>query len=528
MKHKILFVIIMFCSFPLFANADQDSEHLQQELQKLQQQTRVLQQKVARLSHEKKHEKTSTKQPLKKIKQPKKARHANKVSQGVYHSSVVSVHTLNSDPASVEYNPAALIADDHVVTYIAGMPIVSSPYLGARPAFDGSDYLVNISSINRDIRLMQQRRRLYRSYEQMGYEKPNLPILTISGKVEPIATIGKPYVGATKGDLSLGSDELDVAAAVNDKVEAYMALAYISAPSNFVAQRVANSSLNLNMGFVNIGDLDESPFYFTAGQLFVPFGRYSTAMISPPLTMLLSRTKTRPVIVGYKSQAETGPFIAGYGYRGDTTLGSTGVGGVNAGYVYDTGVYNGEVGISYISSMNDAGGMQINGAAADPGGNFGGFGSITNGSENVEKVPAIDLHAILAWDRFSLTAEWVTSIGRFRPQDLSFDGRGAQPQALQLEGGLTFMSFDKPSSFNVSGQWSKNALALNLPEWRINATYNISIWKDTVESLEYRHDIDYGLNQYANGAAPPGLVNTNTYGTGHGADTLLAQIGVYF
>ena len=53
------------------------------------------------------------------------------------------------------------MADGRVVTFIAGTPVVTSPYLGARPAYDGSDYIVNISSINRDVRLMEQRRRLY-------------------------------------------------------------------------------------------------------------------------------------------------------------------------------------------------------------------------------------------------------------------------------------------------------------------------------------------------------------------------------
>ena len=90
------------------------------------------------------------------------------------------------------------------------------------------------------------------------------------------------------------------------------------------------------------------------------------------------------------------------------------------------------------------------------------------------------------------------------------------------------MLFDKPSSIGLGYQWSKETLALNLPQQRWNGVFNISIWKDTVESLEYRHDIDFGRYQYGNGAAPAGMVNANTIGTGGAADTLLAQIGVYF
>ena len=127
-----------------------------------------------------------------------------------------------------------------------------------------------------------------------------------------------------------------------------------------------------------------------------------------------------------------------------------------------------------------------------------------------------------------MTAEWVGATSRFRPQDLSFNGAGAKPQAAQLEAGMTFKAFDKPASINLGYQWSKETLALNLPEHRLSGVFNISLWRDTVESLEFRHDVDFNVNQYANGAAPVGFINANTVGTGRSANTLLAQIGVYF
>jgi len=442
------------------------------------------------------------------------------------HDAAVNVHSLDKHPEKLEFYPAALIADNQVVTYIAGMPVVSSPYLGDRPAFDGSDYIVNISSINRDVRLMEQRRRLYRAFTSLSYPLPSLPIVTVSGKVEPIATIGRQYSGPTEGDINLGANELDVAAALNDKVEAYMAIAYDASPPSYSGQRIANSSFNLNMGFVNIGDLDQSPFYFTAGQIFVPFGRFSTAMVSPPLTMLVARTKNRPFILGYKSQKPNGPFAAIYGFSGDTTLGTTAVGGANLGYIFTIRRFAGEVGASFISSLTNAGGMQRTGSF--PGTTFAGFGSLSNGSEDVRKTPGVGAHASISFDRYNITAEWVSATESFRQQDLSFNGKGAQPQAAQIEAGVTFMAFNRPSSVAASYQWSGEALALNLAARRINAVYNISIWKDTVESLEYRHDTDYGRNQYANGAAPVGLINQNTIGTGGSADTVLIQIGVYF
>ena len=522
-KTLMLLLALSFSSLTAIANDTQ----LQREISNLQEQTKALQ---TQLNHLQKQlvakstiKKSSSHKPAKHKKTLKT--HAKSKSRDV-HNSLVSVKSVNGHPESVEYNPVALLADGHVVTNIAGTPVVTAPYLGALPAFDGSDYIVNIPSINRDIRLMQQRRRLYRSYERMGYPLPNLPILTLSGKVEPVGTWHHSTFGPSSGDWNLGSSELDVAAALNDKVEGYLAIAYDDSPPLIGGPRIANSNLNLLMGFINIGDLDETPYYFTAGQLYVPFGRFSTAMISAPLTTRMGRTKTRPFILGYKSQQDTGPFAAVYMYKSDTTLENSAVGGLNLGYVFNTGYATGEVGGSVISSLDDAGGMQI--TRTNIGTTFAGFGSFTHGNENVHKVPAMDLHGNLGFESYNFTVEWVSTMGHYRAQDLSFNGHGAQPQALQLEGGKTFMVFDRPSSIGIGYQWSKETLALNLPEHRISGVFNISIWKDTIESLEYRHDINYGAHQFANGAAPSGMVNANTLGTGGVADTLLAQIGVYF
>lgn len=556
MKHNVFILVSILCCFPLVVVAD-DQANLQREVQHLQQQTQDLQAQLSQLQkqlvkqnapkklgtrltekHGAREEKrgsvnrsTRGRQATATQTLPAASSPSSTKATGGVHSSTVTVHRLDNDPESLEFYPTALVADEHIVTYIAGTPIVASPYLGSRPAFDGSDYIVNISSINRDIRLMQQRRRLYRAYEKIGYPIPHQPIIAISGKVEPLATLGSgdAFFANPTGDLTLGSSELDIAAILNDKIEAYIALSADTSAPALGGQRLSNAAVDLNMGFVNIGDLDETPFYMTAGQLFVPFGRYSTSMVSAPLTMIMARTKARPVILGYKSRHESGPFAAIYGFKSDTTLNSTAVGGVNLGYVFDTGYTTGEIGASYISAMNNSGGMQFTGSTpAVNTGTFGGFSSFTNGNEAVRKIPAFGVHGYLSVDRYNFTAEWVGATGQFRPEDLSFNGRGARPQAGQLEASVTFKTFDKPASVGVGYQWSKQTLALNLPRQRINGVFNISIWKDTVESLEYRHDFNYATTQYANGAAPLGQVNANTYGPGGATDTLLAQIGVYF
>ncbi|KTD22757.1 coiled-coil protein [Legionella lansingensis] len=542
MRQKALIIAIAAISGPLFAA---NTAELQKEIKQLQEQTQALQAQLNHLqkqlvtqSTENSHKKSvavakniSSKKPAKSKSKTKstgakeRALRSRPVT-GQFRSAPVQVHTVDGDPHSTSFFPTALIADNKVVTYIAGTPVVTAPYTGDRPAFDGSDYIVNISSINRDIRLMEQRRRVYQAYERIGYPTPNVPIIALSGKTEPVADISRSYFGNSTADLTLGSSELDVAALMNDNVEAFMSLAYDESPPPIGGPRLSNSTFFLNQGFVNVGNLDVTPFYFTAGQLFVPYGRYSSAMVSSPITLALARTKSRPVIFGYKSQTEPGPFAAVYGYRSDTTLGRSGVGGVNLGYTIKSGDLRGEVGASYIGNIADSAGMQDNGSP--PGTTFGGFGSPTNGNEAIRKVSGAGVHGTINFDRYNLTAEWVGATSAFRPQDLSFNGRGAKPRAAQLEAGVTFMAFSKPASLALGYQWSKETLALNLPKRRISGVFNISLWKDTVESLEYRHDIDFSANNFANGAAPVGVLNQNTVGTGRSSDSLIAQIGVYF
>ena len=58
-----------------------------------------------------------------------------------------------------------------------------------------------------------------------------------------------------------------------------------------------------------------------------------------------------------------------------------------------------------------------------------------------------------------------------------------------------------------------------------SATLNAVIWKDTIESLEYRHDVNYGSGDTASGA---GTAVTTGKALGRSSDLVTAQIGIYF
>jgi len=206
MKAITIFVLSFLIVLPLHAQ-DNTNEQLNKKIQLLQQQTRELQNELNQLQRQLVQH-TPEKHEPKPVSKTKKI--PEKKPAPTFHNSNVYVHTLNGHPESVEFNPTALLAEGKVVTFIGGTPVITAPYLGSRPAFSGSDYIVNISSINRDIRLMEQRRQLYRAYHAMGYPAPNTPIIALSGKVEPIGSIGDSYTRDVTADWNLGSAELDV------------------------------------------------------------------------------------------------------------------------------------------------------------------------------------------------------------------------------------------------------------------------------------------------------------------------------
>lgn len=442
-----------------------------------------------------------------------------------YPESTLSIHTLpteengNEGPQS-RYYPTALTANGKILTYLAGVPVVTSPFLGARPAFDGSDLIINISKINQDIRLMEQRDMIEQQFIEEGYPVPNTPILMLSGTLQPLFTYQKPYEGSASGNFTLDAVELDTTAIVNPWVEGLASFVYSSAPPAQGGDVTSNSSVSVDKAFVNIGNLSKTPLYMTAGQVYVPFGQYSSNMVSAPLPMIIGRTQVRSAMFGYAPTEDTGFFGTLFTYNSDTTAGNSAAGGGNLVFQFGNEDINGNLGGSLTTNIADSDGMQNTGAGD---GEFAGFGANSD-NENVSQVGGYDIHGVFNIGPYSFLGEYVSSISPFDVSALSYNGSGAQPMGLNAEAARTFKFFHKPATIAVGYGWTDQALALLIPKQRISATLNVSWWRDTVESLEFRHDIDYSSSDYASGIG----ATTNTVGTGSSSNTVSALLAVYF
>lgn len=417
--------------------------------------------------------------------------------------------------------------------FIMGTPVISSPFIGINSEYNASDLVVNQPYVNEDLNLLQQREQIYDYLEQTGHTPPNTPVVNLSGKVESQifhTSHFRNFQTTSATDIELTGIELDTEILVNNWVTGLIAFVYDDTlPTDMSPRRIDNSRVLLERGFLTIGNLAKFPVYATMGQFYVTFGQYSSAMISDPFTKILGRTKARALALGFSKQFndENNLNLSAFVFRGPsrTSLENYGLRnyGLNAEYQFTKPKWSIEVAGSFIRNIADSIGMQHN--SNNGPNNFEGFAT-SNITEILNPVPGLDARGTLAIKAFSITGEYVTASRSFSQTVLTFNGQGAKPSAIHAEAEYKFNVLEKPSAVIIGFDESKDALALLIPKKRYIATVSTSIWKDTIESLEFRHDIDYSAKDVAYGQ--PNLGFNPIYGTGKSGNTVTLQVGLYF
>lgn len=433
------------------------------------------------------------------------------------------------------YTGATVASENSIPLSYTLMPYITvstSPYIAQSTAFDASDIWSQQSSMNEDLFLLQYRQQLEKKLNQVNASLSQRPIVEISGAIEGMAlqTFNNFNNGGPQGDINLNTAELDINAMVSKWATAFMSIEFDSSPPQ-TGSRVTNSRLYLSRGFATIGNFDVAPLYFTIGQLYLPFGRYSSNMVTAPLTLSLARINDRAAILGYYKD---GLYAQLYAYPGINANSSDTIfhaGGANLGVrkaFAPQGNIN--IGAGVISDMTDSQGMGYTGASAPQ---FPGFANVNNipnvASGNypfAHVVPGADGHTEISYGSWSLALEFISATTDFSKQDMTFNGHGANPKAGHIELAKIFQLNEQNYTFGVSFGRTWESLALNLPRQSITAYLRTSFWKNTVEALEFRHDNDYSENDVATAAVNYGLF-TNV-GSGKSRDLILAQLGVYF
>jgi hypothetical protein len=371
--------------------------------------------------------------------------------------------------------------------------VTTSPTLGLRSAHHGQDLVVNFSSMNEDLRLIEQRAKYQK---QRGVAELSRPLIELSGVLRGDVLYSKNFNGSTDTDLDLEQAELDIFVEASRWVSGFMSLAYDNgSPSYDVSAMnvgsgyndVAWSNVYLNRGFITVGDLTQSPFYGSIGQMYMPFGKYSSWLVSSSLTKKLGKTSGRAIDVGY---AKDGFVSTAYIMHGDSkevnqTSGTSNTDNINAwGVNFEKSLdlaknTKATVGAGYISNLADSEGVLSTLEYATVA-FAGGL------SYNVTQyVPAYDIYAKLELPSdWTLSAEYITA-----QKDIIADiGAGydmGEPKALHVE--LDKLAYLGPLPLAIGLGYGKTKDFIYFPEESYQLAVSTYIWKDTVQSLEYRH-----------------------------------------
>lgn len=444
-----------------------------------------------------------------------------------------SVHKLEkqtqSDPVSRRYGPKARPVDEklsvlnHMVN--SGVTVSTTPFLGLR---DGQ-VLYNLPSMNEDLRILQQRKHLEKQLNDMGISLDKRTLIGISGALEGAFIEQNNWGSKWAGNTDLNTAEIDIGVMAGSWINGFFSISY-NATSVDTGSRMPNNQLYLQRGFLTIGNLAKSPWYFSIGQMYVPYGRYASAMITTPLTQSVGRISARAGVIGYAK----GPWFAElYGYNSHSRSEShfpVDEGGVNFGAMFDTETRSFDFGVGAVSNLGDSQGSLDNGAVGT--GTFTGFNGAGNSSTFTlrKNVAAVDAYANYSWQSWNLIVEYLTAVRKYNPLDMYYGStsNGAHPGALHTEVDYNTYFFGKPATAAVTFGETWQGLAMNLPHYSMSVLYDVQVWRKAAIGVEFRHDINYKTGTLAGGATNA----TGSAGTlnsvGGTRDIITMRFGVYF
>ena len=404
----------------------------------------------------------------------------------------------------------------------SGVTVSTTPYLGIR----NGNVLYQMPSMNEDLQLLRQKARLEKDLNAVGTSLSKRTLIGISGAIEGQMTDQNDYTSSWAGETNLSTTEVDFGIMAGKWVNGFFSLSYDSS-SYVTGSRVPVNEVFMKRGFVTIGNLDRTPYYFSMGQMYTPFGAYKSAMITTPVTNSMARVAARAAVAGYTD----GPFFAqAYGYNSlsrNKTSWPVDAGGVNVGTLLHCGSATYGVGGGVISNMGDSEGAVTN--RMDGVTKFGGF-KFAGATYNMQhSVPGLNLNTFANIGRWTLIAEYVTNLRSYSSQDMYFrtTTRGARMSALQLEADYNLTFFGKPATAGVAYGQTWEALSMNLPRNSVSAVFDVQAWRRAAIGVEYRHDTNYKVNTLSGGA----LSNSSTLAlnsVGSSRDIVTLRVGVYF
>ena len=298
-----------------------------------------------------------------------------------------------------------------------------------------------------------------------------LSMVKVGGTMEVETTSTKTFAGATSSDITLAKVEVYFDAQPHEYLATHVQLLYEDAGSE---------NITLDEAHMTLGNTEKFPLYLRAGKWAQGFGgAFDTAMSTDPLTKNLGETKEAAIAVGV---TKGGATLEGYVYNGDTQ--KTGEGnnidqfGLSASYATTVNGIGFDGGVGYIRNMADSDGLTE------------GLG--TNATAIADYIGGFEAHAAMTIGDFTLRGGYMAALDAFQAGEIAFNGKGAKPKAWVTEASYATKIMDKDTTFALTVQGTKEALALGYPETRVGGAVTVGIFDKVAVTGEYLHDEDYG------------------------------------
>jgi hypothetical protein len=284
------------------------------------------------------------------------------------------------------------------------------------------------------------------------------------GLVEVEALSSEPHDGGdSESDIVLTTVELWAEAKVNDWTTAQLVLLY---------EDDGATALDVDQGIITVGNVEASPFYLSVGQMYVPFGRFETTVVSDPLTLELGETRESALQVGFDN---SGLYGSVYAFNGDVDDGGNAEAiehyGANLGFRWETEASGLDVGASYIANLAETDGLQEQVPVVG------------------DRVPGIGVHSVYTRGPWTVIGEYLGATKAF--DELPFNGAGARPIAWNLAAGYVFELMGRDASVGIAHERTGEAFALGLPETRSLIALSVAVMDNAAVSIEYATAADY-------------------------------------
>ena len=306
----------------------------------------------------------------------------------------------------------------------------------------------------------------------------------VGGVIEVEMAHENNYDGDNPNGVDVGKVELVAAAEIHDWVGSEIVLA------------MEDGNVIVDTAVVTLAP-DTMPVSLTAGRHVVPFGVYESAMVSDPLTKSLGETGDDAIQFALDLDGVT---AAAFMFKGDNDRGGDDQienFGFSAGYALERDEVSIALGVSWINDIGEA----------------GGFDDVEDRVLDGSMVAGGGASLVASFGGMTAIAEYVAAMKEFKPTEVEFKGKGAEPSAWMVEAGYDFELAGKPSNVSFGYQGTNEALALELPETRFLIGFSIELAEALSLSLEWARQQDY---------------STGDGGTGKDANTATAVLAAEF